>query len=268
MKNKILADIMALCLVSGIIPDSISPAITAEATTEKLKYKYLNYQILTDANGKEEITITGCDIAAVNVEVPAEINGIPVTSIGDEAFCNKYNIKTIVLPEKLKTIGKKAFSISNSGSSITSIVIPESVTNIGENAFAYTNLQLITILNPECDIYYSSNTLYNSMIFGYFNSTALEYANAYGKKYHTFGDTNDDNLIDSADATNVLIEYAAMSTKESKSTLTIAQKKVADVNNDGFVDATDATIILGYYAEISTGSTIGLYDFIKKSDNQ
>lgn len=265
MKNKILADIMALCLVSGIIPDSISPAITAEATTEKLKYKYLNYQILTDANGKEEITITGCDTAAVNVEVPAEINGIPVTSIGGKAFYDKDNIKTIVLPEGLKSIEKEAFSIS---SSITSIVIPESVTSICENTFAYTNLQLITILNPECDIYYSSNTLYNSMIFGYFNSTALEYANAYGKKYHTFGDTNDDNLIDSADATNVLIEYAAMSTKESKSTLTIAQKKVADVNNDGFVDATDATIILGYYAEISTGSTIGLYDFIKKLDNQ
>lgn len=69
---------------------------------------------------------------------------------------------------------------------------------------------------------------------------------------YTLGDINNDGYIDSSDATDVLKEYAALSTG-SKSTLTDIQKKAADIDGDGHIDAKDATAILVYYAALSTG---------------
>lgn len=85
----------------------------------------------------------------------------------------------------------------------------------------------------------AEQVLYNAME----KVTAAEY---------TLGDVNNDGYVNSSDATDVLREYAALSTGE-KSTLTDVQRKAADVNGDGQIDAKDATSILVFYAALSTG---------------
>ena len=78
-----------------------------------------------------EIAIDGYLGTDSHVVVPATINGIPVTSITDNAFQDCKDLQTIELPEGLKTIGAWAFAESG----LTQIQIPDSVSEIGENAF-------------------------------------------------------------------------------------------------------------------------------------
>lgn len=66
------------------------------------------------------------------------------------------------------------------------------------------------------------------------------------------GDVNGDSIIDAADASVILAQYAAVQTG-GNSILNHKQLKAADVNNDGIVDSADASKILFYYTLISIG---------------
>ncbi len=67
------------------------------------------------------------------VEIPAEIDGRPVTGIGDGAFkATANNINAVVIPSSVTYIGDFAFY---GCSALTQIVIPDSVTSIGTGAF-------------------------------------------------------------------------------------------------------------------------------------
>lgn len=68
------------------------------------------------------------------------------------------------------------------------------------------------------------------------------------------GDTDGNNVIDASDASNILAEYAALSTGKS-TTLMLNQQAAADVNYDGVIDSSDASKVLEHYASISTGGS-------------
>ncbi len=95
---------------------------------EKLEYAKINYNSTTidttlsdldyliyDKNADNTITIFSCNTAAENINIPEEINGVPVTEISggyhayDGAFyhCNK--LTTITIPNSIKKIGWFAF---------------------------------------------------------------------------------------------------------------------------------------------------------------
>ena len=82
--KRVVAGIMAVCLMSGVtvIPANILPAPVLTASAEEYTYENLTYDFLEDGT----IEITGCDKFATDVVIPAEIDGVPVTSIGE----NKY----------------------------------------------------------------------------------------------------------------------------------------------------------------------------------
>jgi hypothetical protein len=77
------------------------------------------------------ITITGYTGSGGNVTIPATINGLPVTSIGDEAFSGSPLI-SVTIPDSVTSIGDGAFYNCES---LTSVTIPDSVTSIGYSAF-------------------------------------------------------------------------------------------------------------------------------------
>ncbi|MCL2813959.1 MAG: leucine-rich repeat protein [Oscillospiraceae bacterium] len=81
----------------------------------------------------ETSAITGYSGAITEIEIPAEIDGTAVTSIGERVFYNCNTLTSAVLPDGLKTIGSSAFSGCGS---LYSINIPDSVTEIGDSAFS------------------------------------------------------------------------------------------------------------------------------------
>ncbi|MDE6781999.1 MAG: leucine-rich repeat protein [Ruminococcus sp.] len=163
--NKFLAGVMAVCLMGSIsvIPESISPAVSLTASAEEVyTYENLTYDFLEDGT----IEITGCDKSATEVVIPAEIDGVPVTSIGKNAFYECSSLTSIEIPESITNIRNNAFykcsnltsvkipdsltsievGVFANCSSLTSIEIPDSVTSIKGGAFCHcNNLESITI---------------------------------------------------------------------------------------------------------------------------
>jgi hypothetical protein len=134
-----------------------------------------------DTNG---VMVTGYTGSSLEITVPSQIDGQPVTSItgfgtwggmtinlpntlveiGDSAFVGNQSLSTVVIPESVTRIGAQAFRSSAISSiqlpsnleiigiqafegadKLTSIVIPNSVTEIESGAFAGTALTSIVI---------------------------------------------------------------------------------------------------------------------------
>ena len=66
--------------------------------------------------------------------MPATIDGLPVTSVGDWVFFDCANVTDITIPNSVTNIGDASFF---GCSSLTSIVIPGSVISVGSYAFSY-----------------------------------------------------------------------------------------------------------------------------------
>ena len=75
-----------------------------ESSAENASYGDYTY---TQSNG--EITITKYTGAAEIVEIPAQIDGIPVTAIGSRAFRNCNSIIKLTIPQGIINIAKEAF---------------------------------------------------------------------------------------------------------------------------------------------------------------
>ena len=123
-----LCSLTLLCTSVPVLPVTETAVITAnadeEGTYENLKYmKYADYVTISGVTDKETIK---------EVNIPAEIDGLPVTRIVEGAFYYCKNLTSVTIPESVTIIWGGAFSHC---SSLTSVTIPESVTSIGPHAF-------------------------------------------------------------------------------------------------------------------------------------
>ena len=87
------------------------------------------------------ITITKCETAVETVEIPAEIDGLPVLKIGSTAFYNS-KATSITIPEGVTEISTGAFWHAKN---LTDIVLPSTLTTIESNAF--NDCQSLKIFN-------------------------------------------------------------------------------------------------------------------------
>ena len=78
------------------------------------------------------ITITGYVGSGGAVTVPGTINGLPVTSIGNDAFYECASLTSVIIPSGVTNIGTGAFF---SCINLTGVSIPNTVTSIGKFAF-------------------------------------------------------------------------------------------------------------------------------------
>jgi hypothetical protein len=137
--------------------------LTLPAAVQALDFTY--------ETSNNTITITGYTGPGGDVTIPNEIDGLPVTTIGYQAFYACTSLTSVTIPDCVTTIGDGAFyfcisldgiiiparvtSIGNYAfcycGTLTSINIPPSVTSIGSLAFTFcTNLTAFTVdaLNP------------------------------------------------------------------------------------------------------------------------
>ncbi|MER2107208.1 MAG: leucine-rich repeat domain-containing protein [Solibacillus sp.] len=132
----------------------------AQAAEQK-SYRDVTYKIVTLKNGAREVHITGAVDIKNHIVIPAKIEGLPVTEIGDQAFLfdrsdyasdGTYNpsempgysdlfIQSVQLPTTLKRIGKEAFLSHH----LRKVTLPNGLKEIGYGAFADNHLTAITI---------------------------------------------------------------------------------------------------------------------------
>ncbi|MBR1751740.1 MAG: fibronectin type III domain-containing protein [Ruminococcus sp.] len=142
--RKILSAALALAMMGSLSGDffGIATAIAASAET----YGTLEYEIKDDGT----IEITDCDGTGSSVNIPSEIDGKPVTGIGESAFSDCKDLTDIEIPDSVTNIGYFAFDYCTS---LTDITLPDSVTDIGHGAFyGCTSLTDISIPDSITDI--------------------------------------------------------------------------------------------------------------------
>jgi hypothetical protein len=96
-----------------------------------------NYEYTTDGTA---ITITGYNGAGGALKIPSTINGLPVTTIGEEAFLYA-PIVTLEISDGIQIIENEAFY---GCSGMISVILPSTIEEIGEKAF-YLCIDLVTI---------------------------------------------------------------------------------------------------------------------------
>jgi hypothetical protein len=89
------------------------------------------------------VTITRYTGGATTLNIPGQIEGLPVTFIGINAFKTYLRLTSVTLPSSVTSIAVLAFSYCTS---LTSVTISSSVTSIGDRAFeGCTSLTGITV---------------------------------------------------------------------------------------------------------------------------
>ena len=110
---------------------------------------------LTEELDNGSLRVIGYAGKASSITIPAEINGKPVTELGNEEFRFNFNyhsaLKSLTVPDSVIKINYKAFISSK----LTTVVLPEKLTDIGIGAFAVTPV----IGKQKTDIKYIGSTV-------------------------------------------------------------------------------------------------------------
>ena len=155
--KKILSMFLCLLMVVSVIPII---GLTASAATSG----DFEYSILDDGT----VEITKYKGSATILEIPSEIDGKTVTSIGERAFENCSSLKSVTIPDNITSIGDRTFW---NCTLLTSIIIGNGVKSIGRCAFNDTGYY-----NDEKN--WEDNVLYigNYLILGsYYNYDDIYY---------------------------------------------------------------------------------------------
>lgn len=266
-------------------------AAAAESGGIKTKLNGITYTYAVNSDGTTaEIISAVLPVSVKETVIPTEIDGYKITSVGEKAYVGSLALEQLTVPGSIESIGTQAFMSCNELREVTfekgitaipddcffscpklvtanfpdtlksigreaffgcaelDTEIPESVTSIGKDA-----------LGMEADFHsQGSVAVYGFLLRGTSGSYAEKYAEENNIDFidmnnFSAGDVNGDNTIDSSDASEVLAEYARVSTGKP-SVFTKKQNIMGDLNADGSVDSSDASEILVIYARLSTGN--------------
>ncbi len=185
MKRTLAIILTVIMLLSAL------PLCASAASADLLEYE------INDG----EVTITGYDSYSYysygELIIPSEIEGYPVTSIGDSAFWES-DFYYISIPDGVTSIGWGAFSFSD----IEELYIPASVTNI-EFTITRGCLNLYSVVvdknNPVYDSRENCNaiveTASNTIMLGCYSTTFPASITTIGNSAYSFGNTLDEITI-------------------------------------------------------------------------
>ena len=268
--KKVLASVtVGVLCVSGVglsgvesVQESVGTVLSASAYDGT--YEGLHYNV-TDTG---EIEIAKCNKdAATVVNIPTEIDGKPVTSIGKHAFSG-FSLTEITIPDSGASIGEYAFY---GCTSLTEITIPDSVTSIGGYAFkGCTSLTEITIPNSVVDIGESAfENCTNLTIYGYFGSAAETSAAENKISFVSIGGVQTTEPV--ATTTTELVTTTTISTSKATSTTArtvtppstaIKHQATATSENQTTTSSTSSESFSPIYGDINLDGQVDITDVI------
>ena len=173
VKSKLLSAVIAGTValtnlsVMGTMPDTF-------AAENDIKYDdYLYYSKIDFDNDSEYdyVAISDCERDAVSVDIPEEIEGLPVKVIDKQAFYGNTNLTSVSIPETVTVIGDNAFARTK----ISTIQLPTALEEIGNTVFYSTNLTEIKI--PDTVKSVGSDILHGTPLLK--NQSGLKYADTW-----------------------------------------------------------------------------------------
>ncbi|MCL2353191.1 MAG: leucine-rich repeat protein, partial [Defluviitaleaceae bacterium] len=168
MFKRAIALLLTMLMVAGVLPGGLAAPVNVQASTLSAAdtIPWLHFQEIA---GGTEIRITGFElipgVSPTAITIPAEINGLPVTEIGNNAFASTGLVTavfeagsqvrslgnsafranpliTMTLPDTVLTIGADVF---RANSQMTSITVPAGLHSIGNNVFNESRLVSIDL---------------------------------------------------------------------------------------------------------------------------
>jgi hypothetical protein len=148
-KSRRLLAVVALLLAFGLLLAGCSKKDSDGSGGNEVKETDFIYAIDESGDGIEIRQYTG---KATVVVIPSEIEGFPVSTIGESSFIWNKKVVSVTIPGSVTKIFREAFS---GLSSLTSVTIPEGVTEIGYSAFSgCSSLTSVTIPEGVTEIGY------------------------------------------------------------------------------------------------------------------
>ena len=138
--KKSLSLILAVLLACGMI---VSGAVAEEKNLYQYKVKADGTAVITGIN----------DTSIESLNIPAEIDGYKVTSIGDFAFYNCQDLLTVTIPEGVETLESLALV---GCSMLESISIPDSLVSVGDSMFRSERLMDVKV-SPDHPVFAVEN---------------------------------------------------------------------------------------------------------------
>jgi BspA type Leucine rich repeat region (6 copies) len=139
------------------------------------------YSFTTNRDGTLNVaSYTGSDGA---VTVPDTENGVPITTIGPDAFFKLANLTSVTLGTNIGIIGTNAFFQCPV---LATAIIPASATNIGLGPFADCQSLAVISVNPSNAFYVSTNNL----LFNKSLTSLIQFPNGVGGGYEIPANVN------------------------------------------------------------------------------
>ncbi|WP_295069807.1 dockerin type I domain-containing protein [Ruminococcus sp.] len=167
--KRCISAVISAAIIAGALPSGYIFTGSADES-QASEYSTATSAGITYHKYSDHVELSNAAVSG-KIEVPAQIAGLPVTVIGDNAFA---------------------------GREVTAVTLPECVSEIGKYAFKdCRKLEEIVIYNKSCTLFDSGDTIcnsagggssaaiYNGKIIGAENSPASEYAAKYKYRFET-----------------------------------------------------------------------------------
>ena len=257
IKSKIFISavfLVLLCVFLGlaIVPSQDKPESSSTesgACGDSAKWEYYKNTGKLKISGDGEISnyaSSRIPWRSYRSDIKSVIIADKITSIGKNAFYKCSSLTSVVIPSNVVTIGDKAFS--DCKALISVVLRSDTPVSLGSKVFSKTDIEAIYVPEKVLDAYRSHADWekYKDIIF------SIEDLDTSDIKY---GDVNGDEKVSSSDILQ-LRKYLSNYDYQT-GTSTIAVCAGADVNGDGEITSSDVLVLRRYVAnyDYATGES-------------
>ena len=234
--KKVLPILLSIVVIVSVFA---TVAFSSNATDASPNY-YVRGDYTYYVMGSTDAVVAGYSGADAEITIPETLDKYKVTAVDEFAFMAM--------------------------DTLTSVTLPSTVARVGEYAFFESPLSYVTFMNAECEIFDSEYTISQSTVIrGYDNSTAYEYAVKYERAFESLGEvtviptevipsvappTEIPNPTQQLPSETLAPTEVVTETQQPTEEATQPQFILGDIDGDGDVSIMDATAIQLHVASI------------------